>query len=548
VQNYGSEIKNLGVHIAPNGIIGRNNVGGIAAQVQQSHITNCYITGNVIGNQCVGGIAAWTNMATISQCYSACNVVANDQIAGGITSDIIGGTQIIDCYFTGDMVGNITIGGISGRIQGGSKISRCYTTGNITATNLYIGGIVGSAANLLGQTGTPEISNCFAFNSQLTLPNIATLGRIIGNIATPVNLSGNYAWDEMYINTIVPPPGVYAGPFDPNDKHGENITACMAVVEGKNDPNTVYSGWNFPNIWTFDYTNYNVVTGDDKTNLPILSVFSKTTFPNALQISHLPLNEVDCDEEPEFIPVINIVDVPTAADIGIGLTLAGTVVPANATHQTIVWSVKTDGGTGSTITGEVLTATHAGTVTVMATIAEGAAIGIDYTQDFEIVVNSIGTFTITATATDNGTINPSGNISVDQGANQQFDFTSNLDYIIDQVLIDGANDPAAATNGLYIFTNITTNHTIHVIFIKKVGVTENTTHKVQIFPNPTYNEISIKSEFSIKKVEVYSIEGILLLSENNCKKKISVSNLPKGVYILKVDLDNDTVIHKIVKE
>jgi len=104
-------------------------------------------------------------------------------------------------------------------------------------------------------------------------------------------------------------------------------------------------------------------------------------------------------------------------------------------------------------------------------------------------------------------------------------------------------------NGGYTFTYITTNHTIHVAFIKEeIGVDENKIQQIQIFPNPTQNEIFIKSELPIKKVEIYSVTGVLLLSVNDFKEKISVSNLSKGVYILKIDLDNDTIFRKIVKE
>jgi hypothetical protein len=116
------------------------------------------------------------------------------------------------------------------------------------------------------------------------------------------------------------------------------------------------------------------------------------------------------------------------------------------------------------------------------------------------------------------------------------------------VLIDGMNNPTAVINGIYIFENVTTNHTIHLTFKKEVAIDENMNQKIQIFPNPTCNEIFIKSELSIKKVEIYSITGELLFAENNFKEKISVPNLLKGVYFLKIDTGNVTSIQKIVKK
>jgi uncharacterized protein YjdB len=90
---------------------------------------------------------------------------------------------------------------------------------------------------------------------------------------------------------------------------------------------------------------------------------------------------------PPFIPVTNITSVPTVAIAGTPLTLTGTVAPSNATNQTITWSVASVGTTGATISGNTLNTTAAGTVQVRATVANGSAVGTNYTQDFTITVN-----------------------------------------------------------------------------------------------------------------------------------------------------------------
>jgi len=72
--------------------------------------------------------------------------------------------------------------------------------------------------------------------------------------------------------------------------------------------------------------------------------------------------------------------------------------------------------------------------------------------------------------------------------------------------------------------------------------------KFKIYPNPTDGEIFIKSELQIKKVEIYSSTGALLLSDNNFNGKISVSKLLKGVYIVKIYTDKSLMVKKIVKE
>jgi hypothetical protein len=67
--------------------------------------------------------------------------------------------------------------------------------------------------------------------------------------------------------------------------------------------------------------------------------------------------------------------------------LTGTVNPANATNQTIVWSVRNAGTTGATISGNTLNISAAGTVTVTATIVNCATATANYVQDFDIAVS-----------------------------------------------------------------------------------------------------------------------------------------------------------------
>lgn len=87
------------------------------------------------------------------------------------------------------------------------------------------------------------------------------------------------------------------------------------------------------------------------------------------------------------VPVTDITGVPKTAIAGTELQLSGTVVPSNATKQTIAWTVVNPGTTGATISGTSrLNATAAGTVTVKATIVDGKDTGLAYTQNFDITV------------------------------------------------------------------------------------------------------------------------------------------------------------------
>ena len=71
------------------------------------------------------------------------------------------------------------------------------------------------------------------------------------------------------------------------------------------------------------------------------------------------------------------------------------------------------------------------------------------------------TYTITATAGANGSISPSGAVTMNYGSNQSFTITPEIGYYIVDVLVDGSSVGAMAN---YAFNNVTANHTISATF------------------------------------------------------------------------------------
>src|SRR5207245_1512282 len=76
-------------------------------------------------------------------------------------------------------------------------------------------------------------------------------------------------------------------------------------------------------------------------------------------------------------------------------------------------------------------------------------------------VYKIRTFTITATAGTNGSISPSGAVSVNCGASQTFTITPNSCYQTDSVIVNGVNKGAIST---YTFNNVTGDSTIRTVY------------------------------------------------------------------------------------
>jgi len=71
------------------------------------------------------------------------------------------------------------------------------------------------------------------------------------------------------------------------------------------------------------------------------------------------------------------------------------------------------------------------------------------------------TFTITASASSGGSISPSGNVSVKQGASQSFSIAANSGFTVSSVTVDGASQGAITS---FTFSNVQANHTISATF------------------------------------------------------------------------------------
>lgn len=75
-------------------------------------------------------------------------------------------------------------------------------------------------------------------------------------------------------------------------------------------------------------------------------------------------------------------------------------------------------------------------------------------------------------------------------------------------------------------------------------------NSVVIFPNPTQSIVNVKSDNSIKSIQLYDVQGRLLqtkLTEEN-STSIDISDKSKGIYFLKITSDKGIKVERIVKE
>ena len=225
--------------------------------------------------------------------------------------------------------------------------------------------------------------------------------------------------------------------------------------------------------------------------------------------------------ETTHIPVTNITNVPTTATVNIPLTLTGTVTPSNATYKTIVWSVKSAGTTNATISGNVFTATSSGTATITATIQNGIAIGTPYTKDFTIVVNAgfvavtditnVPTsatanvpLTLTATVIPSNATNQNIIWSVKSAGNTGATINGN---VFTATNYGTATITATIQNGIAVGTPFVKDFNIKVDTVVN-SIADYQKRNISVFPNPTNNYFTIKSEHPISpNITIYDITG-----------------------------------------
>lgn len=85
----------------------------------------------------------------------------------------------------------------------------------------------------------------------------------------------------------------------------------------------------------------------------------------------------------------------------------------------------------------------------------------DHTISASFGVNVPNTHTITVSSSTNGSIEPSGAVTINEGASQTFTITPALNYHVVDVLVDGVSVGAVSN---YTFNNVTSDHVISVSY------------------------------------------------------------------------------------
>jgi fibronectin type 3 domain-containing protein len=146
-------------------------------------------------------------------------------------------------------------------------------------------------------------------------------------------------------------------------------------------------------------------------------------------------------------------------------------------------------------------------------------------------------YTINASAGANGTISPSGAVSLTQGITQTFTIQPNTNYRIAGVTVDGASVGAVSS---YTFTNVIASHTINASFVQNspaITITASAGANGTITPsgsitvtqgsNKTFT-ISPKRHYRIARV---TVDGVSVGAVNSYTfSKVSASHVITAIF------------------
>ena len=148
----GSSISNLGVINA--NLTGKTAIGLIVGD-SRSAISNCFSTGTITTNGSGGGLVGH-NYRIISNCYSSCDVTGSTNLGGLVGVNY---SLIYDSYATGTVTAtSLYVGGLVGMNFCGDII-RCFATGLVDCSKSTADGLAGASVSANGSIAI--IQDCF---------------------------------------------------------------------------------------------------------------------------------------------------------------------------------------------------------------------------------------------------------------------------------------------------------------------------------------------------------------------------------------------------
>lgn len=153
------------------------------------------------------------------------------------------------------------------------------------------------------------------------------------------------------------------------------------------------------------------------------------------------------------------------------------------------------------------------------------------------------TYTIKASAGENGTISPSGEVKVSEGKNQNFVITPNTGYEIDSLIVDGKKVSASVN---YVFTNVKETHSISVTFKEKTKSPVKVEYEILDGKNGSWvlnstGSLSVRGSGAYSKFENIKVDGTIVDKKFYSVKEGSTIVTLKDAYLNSLSVGSHTL-------
>ena len=242
------------------------------------------------------------------------------------------------------------------------------------------------------------------------------------------------------------------------------------------------------------------------------------------------------------------------------VTGARTLV-ANFELQTFAITASANPSSGGTVSGDD-TYNYGESCTLIATAADGydfvnwtengTSVSTDESYTFTVtgartlVANfELQTFAITASA------NPSEGGTVTGSDTYNYGETCTLTVVLeeDYAFVNWTENGEVVSEEPTISFTVTEARTLVANLVNTAGVDEQN-NQIMVYPNPVNDKLAVESSSDIDLIEIYDIKGNLVISKTDCANKVEIqtSDLPAGVYFIRLSTQKATETRRFVKE
>lgn len=216
-------------------IYGKSDNGAIVATATYTTIDNCHSSGEIHGAYGVAGgiVGRMYNSSIVSDCSSSASIIADDSYAGGLAGYILNDASVSSSFASGDILTNNVAGAFAGSVNG--SVNNCYATGDVV--------------RMTGSTGTNfgGFSGLNSTSNQIT--NSYSTSSVYSADGVDWNEGGNS--DKGFSGNVS---GVYENNFFDSELSNQS-SAIGATAKGTEAMKTYYTYdglWEFPNTWRID--------------------------------------------------------------------------------------------------------------------------------------------------------------------------------------------------------------------------------------------------------------------------------------------------------